>query len=525
MLLLDSVPLTKLSLLPALVDDYIQHHSAIRHLYQHSPAVDSFIDAITAKKNRPVNRQQLVQVITEQYALLPKHESVTTNISDLLHENTFTVTAAHQPCLFLGPLYNIYKICHVIKLAKQLSQQYPGYKFVPVFWLGTEDHDVEELSHTFVNGKKLVWENPGTGASGKWSTASFTQLQIEGNWNTGNNDLDKILEHALHACQTFGAFTQYLIHELFKNHGLVVLDQNHPLLKKQFSSIIADEIFNQRAQQVLQPTVNFLEQNYKAQAKPRDINFFYLHNNSRERILFDSSTQTYTVNNTPLRFTKNELAEQIAQQPERFSPNVILRPLYQETVLPNLAFVGGAGELSYWLELNPIFEYYEIPYPVQILRNSATIVATTSKRKADKSGLSVIQFFNSVDSLTNTYIQQSINTDLLFAEEKEKLASLFEVVIAKAEATDVTLKNSAAAEKQKALSALENIASKMLKAEKRKQETAIQQIQSVYENFWPGGVLQERRENFIPFYTSTFFETLINAFDAFEPKMHLFVNE
>lgn len=525
MQLLASIPLTELSLLPALINDYIQKHNTVKTLYQHYTSIESFKDVIAAKKNQPINRVQLASVLTEQYTLLPKSNLVAANISALSSENTFTVTAAHQPCLFLGPLYNIYKICHVIKLAQQLSQQYPEYKFVPVFWLGTEDHDIEELSHAFINGEKFVWENPGTGASGKWSTSSLAQLQKEGNWNTGNVAIDEILQRALSSCSTFGGFTQYIIHELFKNYGLVVLDQNHQQLKKQFAAVMADEIFNQRAQQILQSTVNFLEQHYKAQAKPRDINFFYLNDNSRERILFDSSTHSYTVNNTPLRFTKEELANQIANHPECFSPNVILRPLYQEMVLPNLAFVGGAGELSYWLELKPLFDYYEVPYPVQVLRSSATILTTTAKRRADKTGLSITEFFSPLDTLIKTYIQQNTPADLLLEEEKERLATLFNVVIAKAEAADVTLKNSAAAEKQKALSAIDNIASKMLKAEKRKQETALQQIQSVHETVWPGGVLQERRENFIPFYNEELIPSLIDSFDAFCPAMHVFAHQ
>jgi bacillithiol biosynthesis cysteine-adding enzyme BshC len=269
----------------------------------------------------------------------------------------------------------------------------------------------------------------------------------------------------------------------------------------------------------------FLETNYKAQAKPRDINFFYLGANYRERIVFNSSNLKFEVNNTSISFSRDEMVSEIESHPERFSPNVIYRPLYQEMILPNLAFVGGAGELSYWLELKPLFDYYKVNYPMQIMRNSAVILNSSIQKKLDKLNLKVEDFFGDVEQLINRYVQKNMNGSSTLAEEKKKLEDLYDSILLKAEASDVTLKQSATGEKQKAIAALENLEAKMLKTEKRKQETSVTQIRSVHASFFPDGTLQERRENFIPFYNREFIATLVMELDTFGKGFKVFLNE
>ncbi len=366
--LLQQTELTKTGILPALVSDYILHNPSISSLTKYPFNISAFKDAIADKGKDKTNRPILVEVLQSQYATIPTSEFVSSNIQSLLSGNTFTVVAAHQPCLFMGPLYNIYKIACAINVCNQLKQQYAGYNFVPVFWLGSEDHDVEELNHTYINGKKIEWQNPGTGAAGRWQTSGM-QTAVEELKATGANpELVAALEEGLAKYPTFGRFTQYFVNEIFKTHGLVVLDQDNARLKGLLKDVIKDEALNTRAQQVLKENIGFLESNYKAQAKPREINFFYLGEGYRERIIYNSETQVFQINNQTLSFSREQIIAEIDVHPERFSPNVIFRPLYQEVVLPNLAFIGGAGELSYWLELKPLFDYHKVNFPMLVMR-------------------------------------------------------------------------------------------------------------------------------------------------------------
>jgi bacillithiol biosynthesis cysteine-adding enzyme BshC len=525
MLLVKTIPLPETDLLPALIKDYLNSANSLSHLFKYSFEFFSFKNIIADKAKDNTDRKLLVEVLQSQYSNIPTTDFVSKNIESLLAENTFTIVAAHQPCLFMGPLYNIYKIACAVQITQQLKNEYPDYNFVPVFWLGTEDHDVEELNHAFINGKKIEWANPGKGASGRWKTSSMETAVDELKSVSGNTETISIIEEGLKKYETFGKFTQYFVNEIFKEHGLVVLDGDDARLKKKFGAVIKDEVLNSRAIDILKPTIEFLETNYKAQAKPREINFFYLGANYRERIVFNSASQKFEVNNTSLSFSHDAIVAEIENYPERFSPNVIYRPLYQEIILPNLAFVGGAGELSYWLELKPLFNYYKVNYPMLVMRNSAAIINASVQKKLEKLNLKAENFFGDLEQLINRYVQLNMNANSTLTAEKKKLEELFDSILQKAEASDVTLKQSATGEKQKAITSLENLEVKMLKAEKRKQETAVNQIRSIHAALFPDGILQERRENFIPFYHQEFIRTVVNELNAFDRTFKVFLHE
>lgn len=521
----ETINWTDAGTLPALVTDYIAQKESIAFLTKYPFELDAFAQVIADKQNDSTNRAVLVDVLRSQYSTIPTTNIVTANIELLLESNTFTVTAAHQPCLFLGPLYNVYKIASAIALANQLKQQYTQCNFVPVFWLGSEDHDVEELNHVFVNGKKITWEGAGTGASGRWGTATMQAAIEELKATVNQPEVIAILEEAVKRYATFGRLSQYFVNELFKQHGLVVLDQDDARLKQLFAGYIKDEVLNSRATKVLKPTVDFLEANYKAQAKPRDINFFYLGEGYRERIVLNETSGRYEVNNKDILFSRDEIVAEIENHPERFSPNVIFRPLYQELILPNLAFVGGAGELSYWLELKPLFDYHKVNYPMLAMRSSVALLTPPVLKKLEKLGLTAVQFLGDVEQLINNYVKQGLTDDANLAVEKQKAEAFFEAIIAKAEKTDATLKQSATTEKQKLLTALDNLEGKMLKAEKRKQETTVNQIRSIQEVLFPGGIGQERHENFIPFYHPDFIDELIPYLNPLDKQFKVFVKE
>lgn len=525
MTLLESIDIANTGLLPPLVKDYLAKDEKVKRLYDYYPELSSFQHAINDKQTNNINREALVAVLRKQYECLHASDFVNEHITSLLNPNTFTVTAAHQPVLFMGPLFNIYKISSTINLAKQLKAQYPDYNFVPVFWMGSEDHDMDELNNTTIIGKRYEWSAGTSGAVGRLNTSILQQALEEVKVAIGENEAIKIIEEAAARCETIGQLTQYVISEVFKAHGLVVVNQDDAALKALFKSVIADEIFNNRAAQVLADNITYIEQHYKVQAKPRDINFFHLGNQYRERVIWDEAKASYVVNNQPIFFTVEELQQEIESNPEKFSPNVFFRPVYQEMVLPNIAFVGGAGELSYWLELKPLFEYYKVSFPVLVMRSMAAIVAPAAINKLQKLDMQITHFFKDVDLLINEYVKQHSGSNTFLAEQKLQIEQMYEAISKKAEAVDTTLIQSVAAEKQKALTVLDNLEGKMLKAEKRKQETSVNQIRAVHGLLFPNGSLQERVENFIPFYTPAFIEQCVETLNPIKLQFHVFVND
>ncbi|MCS6933954.1 MAG: bacillithiol biosynthesis cysteine-adding enzyme BshC [Chitinophagales bacterium] len=511
-----------LPLLPKLIHHYLQGKPEVMQLCAYSPRRESFAETISRRKQFPLFRDTLVQVLEEQYRTLAIHPKVSENIRVLKRENTFTVTAAHQPCLFGGPLYNIYKICHTIKLAQTLREMYHEYYFVPVFWLGTEDHDTKELSHAFINGKKIVWEHAYKGPSGRWPVTGIGQLSGDAAWSEHQNDAYRIWFEAAERCDVFGKLVQFFLHTLFQEYGLVVIDQNHPELKALLKEVILQDVLHQKTHSIMQPTLAFLDKNYHVQARPREVNFFYISDTSRERIIWKPQNASYQIGQSGASFTAPEMTTEISARPERFSPNVILRPVYQEIVLPNVAFVGGAAELSYWLELKAVFDAYGVAFPALMMRNTATLLRLRDVRKLEKTGLVADVFFQPKEVTIKKFITEHLDEEKRLDKEKEQIDKIFNIIIQKASDADSTLLHTAQAEKIKVLAGIDALQQKILRAEKRKNEQLVRQINDLYDVFCPEGEWQERRENFIPFYTQNMFEVIIRNFDPFEPGMHIF---
>jgi bacillithiol biosynthesis cysteine-adding enzyme BshC len=322
----------------------------LKSFYQYDPKFENLFKAIEERKKFPVQRNILVDVLLEQNKDFLNANGLADKIHLLKSENTFTITTGHQLGIAGGPLFFIYKIITAIKFAKQLNHQCANEKFVPVFWMASEDHDFAEIASVNVFNNKLTWNNPAVaGACGELSTNSLNEL-IEAlkkiNGDTANAiDLNRILSDCYQTGLTLAEATRKFVYAILGEYGVVVIDANDTRLKKAFTTFMRDELLNHTAHQKVGESSERLAQKYKPQVFPREVNLFFKDNNLRERIVA-LEDGTYSVNNTDLFFPKDVFFEMLDKHPERFSPNVIMRPLYQETILPNIAYVGGAGELA-----------------------------------------------------------------------------------------------------------------------------------------------------------------------------------
>lgn len=492
------LPLKGIDFVPKLIKDFLDEKESLRHLYSFKFALENVESAIEQKRTQRTNRKVLVDVLNDQYSKITTTSLVKENIALLLDENTFTITAAHQPCLFLGPVYNLVKISATITAAKKCKEQFPEYNFVPVFWMGSEDHDKEELCHTFIGDKKIEWENNYSGAIGKFGLEGLDKSIEAFKIIAGqDNPLISFVENHINILENFGQLTQSLVNEIFEDFGLVVLDQNEKKLKELFIPFIVDELKNGRAESELANQINWLEANYHAQARPRPINFFFLSENSRERII--RTDRGYETTNENFIATKENIHQFIENNPEKFSPNVMFRPLFQEVVLPNICFVGGGGEISYWLEQKPLFDFYKVPFPMLAHRPLVNTLRKNQVTKLEKLGLTFEELLQAKDKVITSWIKQNSSTDLAINTEKDALKQIYETLILKVKSIDPTLESSIKSELQKSLNGLDNIQGKIIKAEKRNQETAIQQITAIYAGLYPANQLWERTENSINF--------------------------
>jgi bacillithiol biosynthesis cysteine-adding enzyme BshC len=470
------------------------------------PSLQGIQRTIAERKKFSTNRAVLVQELEKQYVGIETSNEVKKNIESLVSDTTFTITSAHQNNIFTGPLYFIYKIVHSIKLADSLKASLPQYNFVPVFYIGSEDADLDELNNINLGGKKLVWETKQTGAVGRMKVDKvLVKLidAIDGQVSVlpNGNEIVSLIKKSYKEGITIEQATFLFLNELFSEYGLIVLKPDNAVLKKQLVNVFEDDLLNQAASGIVERSITSLsEAGYKVQANPREINLFYLKDDLRERI--EIVNGEWQIVNGKKKFTKEELLAEIKLNPERFSPNVILRGLYQETILPNIAFIGGGGETAYWLQLKSLFEHYKVPFPVLVLRNSFLIVEEKWKELISKLNFTIEDFFLPEQELINKLVISESNNETKLNGSLSAVEELYESFKRQAGAVDSSLEKHVDALKTKTVFRLYELEKKMLRAEKRKFADQQRQIQKVKAQLFPENGLQERYENVSYYYAN-----------------------
>lgn len=505
---------------------YANKDEKLRPFYKYEVTLEAFADVIRDKSEATTDRATLINVLCEQYAQLTANETANTQIDALADDKTFTIVTAHQPSLFTGPLYFIIKICSTIQLARQLKTAYPDYHFIPVFITGGEDHDFEEVNHLHLFGKTIEWQNEESGAVGQMSTATLGPALAELKDILGDSEKAQTVYQELEASYTghesYGMATIDYVHRLFADEGLLAIDMNRPALKRLFIPIIKEEIFNQPSQAMVEKAQSELEAaGFSGQAHAREINFFYLRDGLRERIVQEGDT--FKVLNTDYTFTKDQLLTELEAHPEFFSPNVIMRPLFQELILPNLAYIGGGGELAYWLERKAQFAHFGINFPMLIRRNSLLWLDRGMMKRVEKLELTVPQLFKNTEALIKDYVKQQSDNELHIQDEKAQLEALFASIADKAKEIDPTLAKAIEAEYTRQAKAVDNLEGRLMRAEKQKHETALNQIRSLKEKLFPNNGLQERYDNFLAFYVRYGHDFLTQLIEVLDPLADGFV--
>lgn len=497
------LPYSSTGYFSAIISDYIGAKDVLKPFYDFAPTINGVKAAVARRKHFTTNRSLLVQVLHEQYKDAALSQKQKQYIEVLHSVNTFTVCTAHQPNIFTGYLYFIYKIVHAIKLAEKLTEEVEGCNFVPVYYMGSEDADLEELGHIFLDGKKYEWKTKQQGAVGRMKVdKALRQLinEISGQLlvHSHGNEITELMQNCYKEGVTIQQATFDFVNSLFAKYGLLILLPDNPLLKNEFAPVIKKELLEQFSHAAVQQTVKDFPAKYKVQAAGRELNLFYLTDEGRERIeMIDGSWQ---VVNTKQSFSEDEILNELKVFPERFSPNVILRPVFQEMILPNIAFIGGGGEIAYWLELKKVFEAVDVPYPVLVLRNSFLLMDERSNALVNKLALSPAEIFMPEFDMMNKLVKKQSVNQLSLEKEKELLKQLYNRLKHVAGNIDPTLKPHTEALLKKAIDKVDALEKKILKAEKKKFEAQQRQLHTLKELLFPNNNLQERVENFMLLY-------------------------
>ncbi|MGY6744760.1 MAG: bacillithiol biosynthesis cysteine-adding enzyme BshC [Cecembia sp.] len=493
--------------------DYLKEKPELKTYYNHFPRIENFRSLIDGKGFSLEKREILASVLEKQYQGINLQETTLSQIAALKNSKTFTVTTGHQLNLFTGPLYFIYKIVSTINLAERLKQAYPDYHFIPVYWMASEDHDFDEINYFKLDGKKYQWNSTQTGPVGDFKLdESFKSFFKE-----VAHFVPCFFREAYLGSDTLAEAVRKYVHDLFGDKGLLILDGNDGALKAFFKPVMEADLFQHIPHELTQKSTVELEAlGYKSQIFPREINLFYMKDNVRERI--EKSGTIYKLLNTGVSFTGEELKALLSANPERFSPNVVLRPIFEETILPNIAYLGGPAEVAYWLQLKSTFDHFGVQFPALMPRNFALVLDHAIQRKIDKLGLDDASLFQSIQAWKNNLLLTEGEMDVTLRKEKEKLSTLFQQMANEAVQLDKTLGGAFEAGKVRALKIMDQMAKKVKKAEERRLSDVIRQREAIQDYCYPGGSPQERVENFMKFFLTDpdFVEKLFANFDPLD---------
>lgn len=506
----------------SLVKDYLTGELSTE-FYGERANLEGFRKQIENFQFPMLHREVLVKSLKRQYQDFSS-DLVLNQIASLTQENTYTITTGHQLNLATGPLYFLYKIAHTISLSEYLNSQFPKCHFIPVYWMATEDHDFIEINHFYSKGKKFVWESEQGGAVGRFSTEGIDKvlnaLKRQHDVASFSDELKELLKDAYKE-KSLAEATRKLAHRLFGDKGLIVIDADCRELKGLAADLWMKELEGDFSANLVASQNSKLEANgYSIQVNPREINLFYLEKNKRTRIVKDGSDQ-YALADRSICWSKSELFAEVESHPENISPNVLLRPLYQEKILPNLAYIGGGAELSYWLQLKPIFETVNLRFPILIARNSFLLVDHKTAKKCEALNLNWIHFFKSKDALINFEIRRVSNIDLDFTSAHSNLDEQFNRLRKIATDTDKSFEGAINAQEKKQKKGLYKLEKRLLKAQKRVLSDHVSRVSLLYDLVKPLGNHQERIENFSSFYNQlgqSLIEKLIEESNTIQGK-------
>ena len=512
-----SVDLRTTGQFPALLLDYLDQKPSLKDFYGTFPSVENAADVISQRSDFSLEkRRTLVKVLEKQYEGQP----YLPDFSILLDEKTFTVTTGHQLNIFTGPLYIIYKIVTIIKLARELKEAYPDCNFVPVYWMATEDHDFAEIASFHLFGQTHTWEGEHKGAVGRLNPKELHSIL-------------KLLPakpllfaKAYLENKTLSDAVRCYMHELFGKEGLICIDADNADLKRHFLPVIKEELTTSKSAEIVTETTSRLSSlGYHTPLNAREINLFYLVDNLRERIIKEDNL--FKVLNTDLIFTEEEIIALADEHPEYFSPNVVLRPLYEEIILPNLAYIGGPSEVPYWMQLKGVFDHYKVTFPMLIPRNFAMYITEQQRKKVEKLKISYEDLFLDEVKLRKKFVENNTTKILNLDEEKKAFYALFETILNKAAAIDQSMTGAVKAEETRIRHSFEHLEKRLKKAEERNHESEIDQLLALKYKLFPGKSSQERYDNFLNFYLNdpTFITKLLNTFKPLDFRYNVLIEE
>ena len=463
-------------------------------------------------------RDDLVSVIEEQAGLVELSSKSVYNLNQLKDKNTYTVVTGHQLNVAGGPLFFTYKILATIRACQELANKYPEANFVPVYWAATEDHDYEEINHFFLFGKKIEWEESFKNVPvGDISLKDFDTFVQQ--WGEIPNDVKSCYTSS----KTLKEAHLKLVYHLFGKYGILVLDANDEKLKQHFLPYAVKEIETRFVSENVKQTNLALEGlGYKAQVNPRDCNLFHLEDGKRYRVDIEGEEVTFVGSDKTLG--KEEYLNTIKKGANSLSPNVLMRPVYQQIILPNVAYIGGPGELAYWLQLKAMFQSVNVSFPVLVPRFFGMYVPSFIQKKMDKAEFTTDDLFKDIEQIKKEILGSDVEGQELLVQLETQFESYKSGVLTSLEKElNLSLKSFAESAMTRMNKENQNILKRVKKELEGRNSVKIDRFKSVKEYLFQDGVPQERRESVFTYLINNpdFIDQVYQSIDPFDYRFNV----
>ena len=499
--------------------DYMYEFENVKEYYKHNFRDKENYSNIfkSISESKKTKEFKLSPIIKEQYSGFQSISEITAkNIETIDNQNTIAIVTGQQLGILGGPLYTIYKILTAVRLANQFNKKYDDFNFVPVFWLESDDHDFNEVRsiNIFDNEnqvlnigyKEEIEDDEAKQSVGKIifdkSINEFLN-KVENSLRDSDykNDLVNKIREYYQPEKSFKESFKELLFWLFDEYGLIIFDPQDPKVKTLLKPIFKKEVndFVTHTQRLIQVSAK-LEEVYHAQVKVKPVNLFYHTDDGRYSV--EPVEDIFKLRRKRKQFTKDEILSEIDNSPEKFSPNVLLRPICQDYLLPTGFYIAGPSEIAYFAQITPLYDFYNIVTPVVYPRYSITIVEKNIGAALDKYDLTLNDIFLGLDELKEKVIAGLSENDIekTFEESLHEVDLTFDKLKENLFAIDKTLVDASSRYRERVISSINELKSKAVKAQETKYETTVRQLTRMSNLIYPLENLQEREINFTYFY-------------------------
>lgn len=532
---LTSIPFSELPF-TKLFRDYITDYNKLSAFFETNPFSDEEIESSINEFSCVGNRKNIVNYLKEYNSLFDAGPQIIQTIEKFNDEETFAVVTGQQLILYGGPLFTIYKILTAISFARRWEKKY-NRPFIPVFWMADEDHDYDEIAELGIHGEEdlhkfyLQTESARVPRVGEIqfndTFKSFRRAVKEAQFDTDFtellwSDLDSFYHEGATVGQAFGR----LILHLFGKHGLVLAGTNSSHAKEMIKKPMQQSVQqSNKKYKLLKTTSDKLEKaGYHSQVNVQLSNLFWI-DDENNRIKINAENETWTADGNGKSWTQHELIDDIDQNSEKFSPNVFLRPVVQNHLLPAIAYVAGPGETAYYAQMKTFYREFGLKMPLILPRFSSTVMESSIDRIFDKLPFSLQQYNQRIEDLESAYITQTDSPDIeeIFKRWKDSAEEISEQPVQEIEEIDPTLKGSSERAKTIFFTELDKLKGKTYRSLKEQEKTQLKRIRKIQNNLFPNGNLQEREVAFIYFmnkYGPDIWDRFLETFDNEIPDSH-----